>query len=163
MILICFDGSDDARAAIEHAGRLLRGQPATVLTVWEPFTQVLVRTTFGPVPLSPEFDVVQIDAATRRHAEELAEEGAGLAREAGLEAQARTCPQIGTIALSILQEAEKVDATAIVIGSRGLTGMKSLLLGSVSSAVVQRADRAVIVVPSPKVAAERQEARQSDT
>jgi len=30
MILICYDGSPDSRSAIEHAGELLRGQPATV-------------------------------------------------------------------------------------------------------------------------------------
>lgn len=41
MILLCYDGSEDARAAIEHAGHLLSGQPAIVLTVWEPFVEVL--------------------------------------------------------------------------------------------------------------------------
>jgi nucleotide-binding universal stress UspA family protein len=41
------------------------------------------------------------------------------------------------------------------MGSRGLTGVKSLLLGSVSHAVIQHADRTVIVVPSPEVAAAR--------
>jgi hypothetical protein len=34
-------------------------------------------------------------------------------------------------------------------------GLKSLLLGSVSHAVLQRADRTVIVVPSPAVASSR--------
>ena len=48
-----------------------------------------------------------------------------------------------------------LEATAIVMGSRGLTGIKSLLLGSVSHAVLQRADRTVIVVPSPAVASSR--------
>jgi nucleotide-binding universal stress UspA family protein len=41
------------------------------------------------------------------------------------------------------------------MGTRGLTGVKSLLLGSVSHAVLQHADRAVVVVPSPEVARER--------
>ena len=44
---------------------------------------------------------------------------------------------------------------AILMGSRGLTGVKSMLLGSVSRAVIQHADRMVIVVPSPEVAAAR--------
>lgn len=33
MILICYDGSPDAKAAIEHGAELLKGDPATVLTV----------------------------------------------------------------------------------------------------------------------------------
>ena len=39
--------------------------------------------------------------------------------------------------------------------SRGLTGVQSLLLGSVSHAVLQHADRTVIVMPSPGEAAAR--------
>ena len=42
-----------------------------------------------------------------------------------------------------------------LMGSRGLTGVKSLLLGSVSHEVIQHADRAVVVVPSPDVAESR--------
>ena len=60
-----------------------------------------------------------------------------------------------TIAETILSEADEVDAVAIVLGTRGLTGLKSLLLGSVSHALLQHTDRTVIVVPSPEVAAER--------
>lgn len=48
---------------------------------------------------------------------------------------------------------------SIVIGTRGLTGVKSLLLGSVSHAVVQHADRAVLVVPSPEIAEARGDGR----
>jgi len=42
------------------------------------------------------------------------------------------------------------------MGSRGLTGVKSLLLGSVSHEVIQHADRTVVIVPSPEVASSRQ-------
>ncbi len=60
-----------------------------------------------------------------------------------------------TIWGTILEQAADVDASAIVLGSRGLTGLKSLLLGSVSHAVIQHADRPVIVVPSRELAAGR--------
>jgi nucleotide-binding universal stress UspA family protein len=157
MILICYDGSTDAKAAIEHAGELLDGRPATVLTVWVPFMEVLARSTPSGLGLAPgTVDVDRIDEASRQSAEQLADEGAALARNAGLDAQPRTCSQVTTIASAILSQADEVGASAVVMGTRGLTGIKSLLVGSVSHAVIQNADRSVVVVPSPDVAAARQ-------
>lgn len=43
----------------------------------------------------------------------------------------------------------------IVLGTRGLGGVKSFLLGSVSHAVVQHADRPLLIVPSPDLAEQR--------
>jgi nucleotide-binding universal stress UspA family protein len=162
MILICYDGSEDARAAIEEAGKLLGGKPATVLTVWEPFVEVLARTTFGfGAATAP--DAEGLDEAARKSAEERAQEGAELAGKAGMDAQPRTAVQATTTGRAILSEAHAVGASAIVMGSRGLTGLKSLLLGSVSHEVIQQADRTVVVVPSPEVAADRAREIRSET
>jgi nucleotide-binding universal stress UspA family protein len=161
MILICYDGSADAKATIEHGAQLLNGQPATVLTVWQPFIELLAHSPsgFGLVP--GIVDTEEIDKAARQSAEERAEEGAELARGVGFDAQPRTCSHETTTSEAILVEAEAIGAEAILIGSRGLTGLKSLLLGSVSHGVIQHADRAVIVVPSPEVAASRARGRQA--
>src|SRR5918994_1464992 len=35
-LLLCYDGSEDAKHAIEHAGRVLGGRDALVVTVWQP-------------------------------------------------------------------------------------------------------------------------------
>lgn len=155
MILICYDGSADAKAAIEEAARLFPQRQATVLTVWEPFAEVIARTTigFGLVPSVP--DAAEVDEASKHAAQETAAEGAKLAGEHGLTADSRSSPQWGTTARAILSAANELGAEAIVMGSRGLTGLKSLLLGSVSHELVQRADRTVVVVPSPNVAASR--------
>ena len=97
----------------------------------------------------------EIDSASQAGARERAEEGTRRAERAGLKAQPSVRVREARIAAAILAEAAAVDARAIVIGTRGLTGVKSLLLGSVSHAVRQHADRAVVVVPSPEVARER--------
>jgi nucleotide-binding universal stress UspA family protein len=159
VILICYDGSADARAAIEQGAELLQGQPATVLTVWQPFIEILTASGFGLAP--GVVDTEEIDSATRQRAEERAEEGTKLAHRAGLDARPRTCSQQTTTSEAILAEAQAVEASAILMGSRGLTGLKSLLLGSVSHAVIQHADRTVIVVPSPEMAASRSRGRRA--
>jgi nucleotide-binding universal stress UspA family protein len=155
MILLCFDGSPDARAAVQSAGELFPGRSVTLLTVWQPFAEVAARTTigFGIVPMAP--DAGEIDDASVKHAEQMAAEGVALAREAGLDATPLAVALTSTTARAILAEADKLDASAIVMGSRGLTGFKSLLLGSVSHEVIQHADRTVVVVPSPDVAESR--------
>ena len=98
----------------------------------------------------------------RLYPEQQAEAGARLAIELGFDAEPRTVDRRTTIADAILGEADALDATAILVGSRGLTGVKSLLVGSVSHAVIQHADRTVIVVPSPEVAAARARERPTE-
>jgi nucleotide-binding universal stress UspA family protein len=161
MILICYDGSADAKAAIARVGELFNGQPATVLTVWQPFVQALLHMSSG-LALTPDMlDTGEIDAASRTNAENSAQEGADLARQAGFQATARCRKQETTTANAILAEADALDASAIVMGSRGLTGLKSLLLGSVSHAVIQHAACTVVVTPSPEVAAARSRDREA--
>ena len=77
MILIAYDGSADARAAIQRAGQLLSGHPATVLSVWERFQDVLTRSGAGMPIGSVDYD--ELDRSYDEQARERAEEGAELA------------------------------------------------------------------------------------
>jgi nucleotide-binding universal stress UspA family protein len=156
VILICYDGSTDAKEAIAHGARMLQGQRATVLTVWSPFDAAALGLSGGVE------DMQASDEAGRMHAEQQAEAGARLAIELGFDAEPRTVDRRTTIPDAILGEADALDATAILMGSRGLTRLRSLLLGSVSHAVIQHADRTVIVVPSPEVAAARARERPTE-
>ena len=159
MILIGYDGSVDAKTAIAHAGSLCPNAAATVLTVWEPFATMMARTPAGLGPLGGITGVGDMDEAAERGALARAREGVELADTAGLQAAAITAAQHTTIADAILDQADRLDPDAIVLGSRGLTGVGSLLLGSVSHRVLQHADRTVIVVPAPGVATERRRRR----
>jgi nucleotide-binding universal stress UspA family protein len=158
MLLIAYDGSPDAKAAIQHAGKLMAGTAVTVLTIWEPFTKLLARTPETLRALARVDDADAIDRESSDAAEELAKEGVELAREAGLDPTPLTTSLTSTVADTIIAQADRLDVDAIVVGSRGLTGM-ALLLGSVSLAVVQRADRTVVIVPSADVVKERQHDR----
>jgi nucleotide-binding universal stress UspA family protein len=162
VILICYDGSDDAKAAIKHIGALMPGVSATVLTVWEPFSSVASGSPKGR--LSPLAVITNVDDANDRmqaEARDVAAEGTQLANDAGLKAEPATDEQGESVAEAILSGADRLDADVIVLGSRG-QGRLSSLLGSVSHRVLQRADRPVLVIPSAAVAKHRHELRKAE-
>jgi nucleotide-binding universal stress UspA family protein len=49
----------------------------------------------------------------------------------------------------VVDFADELDAAAIVIGSRGLSGLKEVLDGSLSHQVAEHAGRPVLIVPPP--------------
>jgi nucleotide-binding universal stress UspA family protein len=155
VILIAYDGSEDAKAAITQAAGLFPGEPATVVHAWQHFVDTMARSG-ATAGLLVDYDAV--DQASEANAGDRAREGAELARSAGLgETQGVTAAVSTSLVDAILAEAEAVDARAIVIGSRGLGSVKAFFLGSLSSALLHHADRPVVVVPSPEVAAHRAE------
>jgi nucleotide-binding universal stress UspA family protein len=158
VILIAYDGSVDADAAIDRAAGLLRDQQATVLTVWERLIDVLERS--GSAFAVGDIDYESVDREAEAQARRRGEDGARQAEQAGLKPKVEVRARDTSVADSILAAAEEFGADAILMGTRGLSGIKSVLMGSVSHAVLQHSDRPVIVVPSPEVAAERAGRRQ---
>lgn len=155
MILIAYDGSEDAKASITEAAKLFPTEPVTIATAWSHFIDTMARAG-AMTTMVVDYDA--IDEATRANATARANEGADVATAAGLsDVQPVTLEVTTTLADALLAEADAIDAKAIVMGSRGLGAVKAFFLGSVSSAVLHHADRPVIVVPSPEVAAHRAE------
>jgi nucleotide-binding universal stress UspA family protein len=157
MILICYDGSADAQAAIQRAGLLMPGSDATVLVVWETIIETMTRNgSLGMgMGMGGAYDNDEIEASIKQAALDTAADGAQRAVDAGLVAQPRTANRDDEIAAVILAVAGDVDADVIVMGTRGLGGVKSMMLGSVSHAVLHHADRPVLVIPSPGLSEQR--------
>jgi nucleotide-binding universal stress UspA family protein len=149
-LLICYDGSEDAKHAIKSAARLLGGGHAVVLTVWAPTPAM----SFGGLGTSTGMvNFGELDRAAAEHGGRVADEGVRIAREEGLGAEPITSKATGPVWKMILEIADREDAAVIVMGCRGLTGVRSLLLGSVSSAVIHHAERPTLVVHHPSVGA----------
>ena len=141
-ILLCYDGSDGARRAIETAGALFAGRKAVVLHVWSPIA--VVAAAYGGILALSDYD----EDALQKAALEIAQDGAGRATAAGLDARAEIAE--GTYEgtwHAIVEAGEKQGATPIVIGARGLSTFKSFMLGSVSHGVAQHARVPVLIVP----------------
>lgn len=145
-LLLCYDGSDAAAHAIERAGLLFRGRNALVVTVWQP-TALGSLAWSGATASMDSF--VELDRTAAEAGGRVACEGVRIAQEAGLDAEPVAVEATGPVWESILEIADRGDAATIVMGSRGLTGLRAVLLGSVSSAVVHRADRPTLIIPEP--------------
>jgi nucleotide-binding universal stress UspA family protein len=164
-ILLCDDGSPDAEAAAHEAARLFPGAAVTVIAVWEPYNAMLAQSGygFGFAYAPPPGDVEEIDAIVEQRATAAAEAAAARLRTAGMTADVRVERERLSVPATILAVGREVNAGAIVLGSRGRGGMKSLLLGSVSHAVLQHADRPTVVIPSPAIARARGEIEDTHT
>jgi nucleotide-binding universal stress UspA family protein len=152
-ILVCYDGSPDAKAAVNVVGHLFDGSTAVVCTVWDGLSDVVGRAASGLAVASLDFEA--IDHARELAARACAKEGTGHARAAGMPASALAVRRAEPISKTILDQAAEVGADLIVLGSRGLSDAKAAVVGSVSRAVLHDADRPVLVVPTPEVARKR--------
>jgi nucleotide-binding universal stress UspA family protein len=140
-LILCYDGSEDAEHAVEYAGKLFTGGHALILTVWQsPADANVVGWSAGGL------DFAELERAAAEEAGRVAEDGARIAREAGLEAEPAAVEANGPVWKTIVETAGRHRSALVVVGSRGLTGIRSILLGSVSSAVVRHADQPILVV-----------------
>lgn len=143
-LIIGYDGSEHAMHAIRSAARLLAVKDALVVTVWQPTSDLGAFAWYGAGPNMVNF--AELDRAGAEAGGRVAEEGARIARDAGLRAESVAIEATPPVWKTIVETADLHDASAIVMGSRGLTGLRSMLLGSVSNAVVHHADRPTLVI-----------------
>jgi nucleotide-binding universal stress UspA family protein len=143
-LVLCYEGSEDAKYAIEHAGRVLGGRDALVVTVWQPTPAPGGYASAGATDST--FGFVEVDPAAADLGERVARDGVRIAQRAGLHAKPVAVQATGPVWKTIVEIADRHDAAIIAMGSRGLTGLRPMLLGSVSSAIVHHADRPTLII-----------------
>jgi nucleotide-binding universal stress UspA family protein len=140
-VLICYEDSPQSRRAIDVAIGVLGLRRAVVLDVGPYVTGAeSLALTSSVVPGSAFEQVNEADAVIRARA------GAEHARAVGFDAVASA--ELGAPTWeAIVDYADEVNAAVIVIGSRGLSGAKELVEGSVSHQVAEHSGRPVLIVP----------------
>ena len=134
-VILATDGSEDARAAAEWLGEFPLPRSARVLAL-----------SVAPLPyVAPDMLMIpSLDEYGRAAVAATAEEARDIVVARFPDAEARVVD--GDPRERIVRTADEWAADLIVVGARGLTGLKEFVLGGVSSAVVRWAPCPVLVV-----------------
>jgi nucleotide-binding universal stress UspA family protein len=147
-VVVAIDGSEEASRAVEAAVELCEktGSELHVVHVGEDF----YLTAATDLDLVARTWVAQEEySESEANFEQIAQKGLDAEVEkveavGGRVAQAHL--RLGRADAEIVDLAEEIEAGLVVLGSRGLGGVKRALLGSVSSSVVKHAHCPVLVV-----------------
>ena len=140
-ILVGTDGSDTATTAVRHAIDLAvsLGARLQIVSAYEPVSGERLRSEAIEAPqdvewmVNPREDVLQVLKDAERDAE-----SAGLS-------SVETFARQGDAADAILDVAEEQRSDLIVVGNRGMTGARRMMLGSVPTQVMHRAPTDVLI------------------
>ena len=149
-LLIAFDGSAAAEAAVRSAAALFPGARAAVLTIHAPVVGPVTAFRAGGGLMSPELveqNVAGLERELVAEAEATAAAGARLAETAGLVAEPVVSAGERQPWEPILAVAAERGADVVVCGSRGRGAVARSVLGSTSSSLLHHAQRAVLIVP----------------
>jgi nucleotide-binding universal stress UspA family protein len=143
-ILVAVDGSPNSMRAAEMAVDLAKknGAHLYVLSVISTpvFAATGIQETASPGAAGEFFDKAKKDA------EGIVAGVVSKANAEGLKVRGEIIENVPSVVEAISDYAEEWKVELIIVGTRGLSGFKKLLLGSVSSALVAHAPCSVLVI-----------------
>ncbi|MFF0988885.1 universal stress protein [Kocuria nitroreducens] len=141
LILVGTDGSETATLAVAEAADLAAnlGAKLLILTAFANGADTKLGEQAHNVPAPKSWR-----SARRTEAEEVLAEAVDSLGRTDLSVE--TVAQEGDAAEAIIRVAEKRNADIVVVGNKGMTGIKRFLLGSVPSRVAHHAPCSVFIV-----------------
>jgi nucleotide-binding universal stress UspA family protein len=143
-IVAGIDGSTRGEHALRHAIGLAKAHGAAL--------RVVHVVDMGWLALGPELglDAERLAAARRAEGERLLAAAVETARAAGVAVEARlveTATPTQPVSAAFVEDAASWPADAVVLGTRGRSGIERLLLGSMADGVARRSEIPVVLVP----------------
>ena len=140
-IVVAFDGSMDSMKAVDLAGSIASKYGSEVILVHVyPSPAVGFSAASGtPVP-----DFGSLEDAAKASGQGVLSNGLKNAGDRGVRARGELI-EAPSVVEAIVSFAAAQNADLIVVGTRGMTGLKQLILGSVSSGLISHAKCPVLV------------------
>lgn len=138
-VLLPFDGSDSAMRAVDYLIDLSSTLPDVTVHVVNVQSEPKL---FGNY-VSPSM-LEQLHAGALDYAAEMTAKAADRLRAANV--QVHTHEVIGEVVSELVNAARKYGCTVIVMGTRGMSSLSNLVLGSVATQVVHEAPMPVLLV-----------------
>jgi nucleotide-binding universal stress UspA family protein len=143
-IVVGTDGSETADIAVQHATALARSSGAT-LHVVHAYQAVSVNVAaLSASSGGPVVDLEPLNAAIDDNAQSVCARAVASCGDAGLSVQSHTVN--ADPATALINVAEAVDADLLVVGNRGMSGVKRFVLGSVPNKVAHHAPCNLLIV-----------------
>ena len=138
-MLLPFDGSESALRALNYAVRLAKGNGSVSVHLVHAHEEPL---TYGELAVYVSRE--QMAELQRAHSEDVLATAEALLKQAGVSYTKEVLT--GPVAESIAKRAEETGCDRIVMGTRGLSAVENLLIGSVATKVVHLATVPVTLV-----------------
>jgi nucleotide-binding universal stress UspA family protein len=140
-ILAGTDGSPTAKLALQAAARIAKtgGAEMIIVCVFDPPTQSQLHDQILSAPSDEHWRITGAAAA-----EEIVDKAVSMIADVGVEAKGRI--EVGDPAEMILSVAEEESCDLVVVGNKGMKGIKRFLLGSVPNRVSHHSPCDVMIV-----------------
>ena len=149
-VLVPCDGSKYSNEVVQFLLRmpLPRRTEILAMTVVQSFAAAFVKAYTLDLAYDQEV-IAELQKAEEKAAQRLTIEAEGQFRKAGYKVSAIVAR--GDPSREILREAAEQNVDLIATGTRGLTGVRSFLLGSVAQRIAGYSEASVLIVRSPKL------------
>jgi nucleotide-binding universal stress UspA family protein len=143
-MLVCTDGSEHSKKAVKKAAKIAANyEEIEVVIIYVNNVEIIpMHGGYGEsVPLEMQ---VQYEKEKEKQGQQMLQDAVHIFRENNIEPA--TILRKGNPSDEIIKLASEENFDLVVVGSRGLGGLKKIILGSVSNAVAQEAESDVLII-----------------
>ncbi|HEX2384422.1 MAG TPA: universal stress protein [Acidimicrobiales bacterium] len=152
-IVVGTDGSERAGVAVHHATMLARSSGATLHVVHAYRPVMLNEAAVSATSNGRTLDVEGVNAGIAANADDVCGGAAAHARSSGVIVETHAVR--GDPSDALTEVAQDVGADLVVVGNRGMTGLKRFVLGNVPNKLSHHAPCSILIVDTSRSGADR--------